>query len=170
MRKIILFIATSLDGYIARTNGGIDWLLHDDNYGYNHFYASVDTIVMGKKTYEQILTLGDYPYQGKINYVVARTPTKAADDNATFIAQNVGEFLRSLRVGAGRDIWLVGGGELVHTCLHEGLIDEIILSIHPILLGAGIPLFIAPFPAKILSLTGCTPFPSGLVQLSYKVL
>lgn len=167
MRKIKLFIACSLDGYIARMDGSVDWLFTDHDYGYNHFYASIDTVVMGRKTYEQLLTLGDYPYKGKINYVVSRLNPEAQDDNVIFITDNIAEFMRSLLVGSGRDIWLVGGGELIDLFIQERLIDEFIISVHPVLLGSGIPLFKRQQAEMPLVLMGCTPFASGLVQLCY---
>lgn len=167
MRQVILFIATSLDGYIARTDGGIDWLLRDQNYGYPAFYGGVDTVVMGRKTYEQALTFGEFPYSGKECYVFSRRPGRGSDDRVVFLDEDPGELVRRLRSKEGRNIWLVGGSELIREFALKDLIDTYVISVHPIILGAGIPLFRAPLPPQFLVLRDTTTFNSGLVQLTY---
>ena len=167
MRKIVLFISSSLDGYIARVNGDIDWLFRDQNYGYTKFLDSIDTVFMGRKTYEQVLTFGEYPYQEKKSYVF----TKNLDFSATFDVEVVTElesFVNNLRLLDGNNIWLVGGSLLIRDFLNKNLVSEIILSVHPIILGEGIPLFANP-NTTALQLTGCQTYSSGLVQLSYNV-
>jgi dihydrofolate reductase len=169
MRKVVLFIATSLDGFIARPDGGIDWLFSDADYGYAAFFDSIDTVVMGRKTYELSLSFGPpYVYEGKASYVFSRTNAGTKDEHAEFIAGSSKDFIHSLRARAGKDIWLVGGAELVRDFLAEDLIDEFVISIHPIVLGAGMPLF--PADARELSLTlkNSIAFESGLVQLHYE--
>ena len=107
MRKIVLFIASSLDGYIARSNGDIDWLFTDQNYGYSKFLDSIDTVLMGRKTYEQVLTFGEYPYQEKKSYVF----TKNLDFKATSdveVVTNLEKFVNDLRLLEGKK-YLVGG-------------------------------------------------------------
>ena len=89
MRKIILFIASSLDSYIARPSGYIDWLFTDQNYGYSEFFASSDTVLIGRKTYEQVLTFGEYPYKEKKTYIFTKDSSFRADTNAEFIATDV---------------------------------------------------------------------------------
>lgn len=168
MRKVVLFIATSLDGLIARPDGGIDWLFRDADYGYTPFFESINTVVMGRKTYELSLSFGPpYVYQGKNSYVFSRTKAGTKDENAEFIAGSPKDFIHSLRIQPGKDIWLVGGAELVRDFLVDDLIDDFIISIHPIVLGAGIPLFPADVRELSLTLKNSIAFESGLVQLHY---
>ncbi len=167
MGKIILYIASSLDGYIARENGDVDWLPINTDSGYDNFYKSIDTVIMGKKTYDQILTFGDYPYKGKKSYVFTRNDSLTMDENVEF-ASNVEEFSRNL-VSSKGNIWLVGGSELFSAFLEHKLVDEIILSIIPTVLGKGIPLFQNINQEANLKLIKTTEY-SGFVELTYKVL
>ena len=167
MGKIILYIASSLDGYIARENGDVDWLPINTDSGYDNFYKSIDTVIMGKKTYDQILTFGDYPYKGKKSYVFTRNDSLTKDENVEF-ASNVEEFSRNL-VSSKGNIWLVGGSELFSAFLEHKLVDEIILSIIPTVLGKGIPLFQNINQETNLKLIKTTEY-SGLAELTYKVL
>jgi len=167
MGKIILYIASSLDGYIARENGDVDWLPINTDSGYDNFYKSIDTVIMGKKTYDQILTFGDYPYKGKKSYVFTRNDSLTKDENVEF-ASNVEEFSRNL-VSSKGNIWLVGGSELFSAFLEHKLVDEIILSIIPTVLGKGIPLFQNINQEANLKLIKTTGY-SGFVELTYKVL
>lgn len=155
--------------FIARPDGGIDWLFSDADYGYKAFFDSVDTVVMGRRTYELSLSFGPpYVYEGKASYVFSRTKAGTRDEHAEFITGNPKELIHSLQAQAGKDIWLVGGAELARDFLAEGLIDEFIIPVHPIVLGAGIPLF--PAQGRELSLTfkNSIAFESGLVQLHYE--
>lgn len=165
----MLFIATSLDGFIARPDGGIDWLFSDADYGYAAFFDSIDTVVMGRKTHELALTFGPpYVYQGKANYVFSHRQAGSRDTNAEFVAGNPKDLIRLLQSHAGKDIWLVGGAELVRDFLAEDLIDEFIVSIHPVILGAGIPLFPTPGHELSLQFKNSISFGRGLVQLHYE--
>ena len=166
MSKVVLFIATSLDGYIAGPKGEIDWLFHDADYGYKAFFDSVEALVMGRKTYELSLSFGEWPYGDKPAYVFTRQ-TPPDDSRVRFVAGDAAGLIAGLRARASKNIWLVGGAALVSTFLREGLIDEFVISIHPQLLGAGIPLFEPGVPRLGLRLMGVTPFASGLVQLRY---
>ncbi|MBD2085962.1 dihydrofolate reductase family protein [Trichocoleus sp. ST-U3] len=170
MRKVILFIASSLDGYIARQSGDIDWLFTDQDYSYSEFFASVDTLLMGRKTYEQVLTFGEYPYKGVKSYVFTKNPLFPADSNAEVIREDIKEFVEQLRQVDGKNIWLVGGSQLTHALMSQNLVDELILSIHPTILGEGIPLFDNGTISQSLNLTKCQTYDSGLVQLSYDVV
>ncbi|MBD1838328.1 dihydrofolate reductase family protein [Coleofasciculus sp. FACHB-501] len=170
MRKVILFIASSLDGYIARQSGDIDWLFTDQDYGYSEFFASVDTLLMGRKTYEQVLTFGEYPYKGVKSYVFTKNPLFPADSNAEVIREDITEFVEQLRQVDGKNIWLVGGSQLTHALMSQNLVNELILSIHPTILGEGIPLFDNGIISQSLNLTKCQTYDSGLVQLSYDVV
>jgi dihydrofolate reductase len=166
MRKIVLFIASSFDLFIARRDGSVDWLFTDADYGYSKFYKSVDTVLVGRKTFDLALSLGER-FAGKRCIVFSRNGRK--NGNAEFVSDPVA-FTKSLLKTPGKDIWLVGGGEIVSIFLNAGLIHEIILSIHPIVLGSGIPLFKGLRREIRLRLVKSEKFKSGLVQLHYKAL
>lgn len=171
MRKIKLFIASSLDGYIARKDGSIDWLYTDGDYGFAQFYDSVDTIVMGRKTYEKALELvAEYPHRDKKNYVFTQTASeerRGKDDNVQFISDIIG-FVKEIIQSPGKDIWLVGGADIISIFLKAEMLNEIIISIHPLLLGEGIPLFKNLQRQLNLNLVQSIPYENGLMQLHYK--
>jgi dihydrofolate reductase len=167
MRKVVLFIATSLDGYIARLSGAVDWLFTDEDYGYKDFFARVNVVVMGRKTYEQVLSFGAYPYRSKISYVFTRTPNRFTDSEVSFVSDDIQSVIKQLQTSGDGDIWLIGGAELVHSFLEQDLVDEFVISVHPILLGEGIPLFHQPSPMRTLQFKSVQSFKSGLVQLRY---
>ena len=139
MTKILIYIATSLDGYIARENGSIDWLPESSETSYDAFYKSIDTVIMGKTTYDQVLTFGEYPYKDKKSFVFTRT-SKNNDDNVKFVS-DIEKFVNDDFPGAGKNIWLVGGAKIITSFLKIGVVDEIIITVIPVLLGKGIPLF-----------------------------
>ena len=139
MRKIVVYIASSLDGYVARENGDIDWLPEPSESGYTAFYKSVDTVIMGKTTYEQILTFGSYPYKNKKSFVFSKT-IRNNDENVEFVS-DIAKFVDDDSPGAAKNIWLVGGTQIIASFLKQEAIDEIIITVIPILLGKGIPLF-----------------------------
>ena len=150
MRKIKLFTASSLDGYIATEDGSIDWLYTDSDYGYTQFYNSVDTILMGRKTYDKIIELAaEYPHKDKKNYVFSQKKSagkrkeKEKDHNVEIIADIIDFVKIQLLQSQGKDIWLIGGADIISIFLNAGMLDEI-LSIHPIVLGKEIPLFRNP--------------------------
>ena len=181
MRKVILYIATSLDGFIARENGDLDWLpgasgdndSSGDDCGFQEFLDSVDTVLMGHKTYKQILSFGiDYPYKGKNSFVFTRT-AQPRDENAEFISGDTTTFVKHLKSTPGGDIWLNGGAQLFGTLYEKALVDELILFIIPVTLGKGIPLFPQkPVDTKLKLLNshsysgGVT---DGIVKLHYQV-
>ena len=168
MREIVLFIASSLDGFIAKSDGSVDWLFTDKDYGYNEFFASVDTVIMGRKTYTQILQFGAYPYEGTQGFVLTRTSTAERNENVTFIREDIPALIDTLRQSSGKNIWLVGGAEIIQIFFQYKWIDRVILSIHPVILGNGIPLFLPTKGApQWLKLQEVQNFESGLVQLSY---
>lgn len=147
-RKVILYIATSIDGYIARKNGDIDWLEGDgsdptSDFGYNEFYEGIDTIVLGRTTYNQVvneLSVGVWPYEGRESFVFTRENIED-NENVKFINKDICKFIKNLKKKEGKDIWIVGGAELISHLTKEDLIDEYIISIMPTILGEGIPLF-----------------------------
>lgn len=170
MSQLILFIACSLDGYIASTSGEVDWLFSDQDYGYDEFYATCDRLLIGRKTYEQLLTFGAYPYSGKQGYVFSRSAESDRDENVVFVSEDLVSFVKDLKSQEGKHIWLVGGAAIAKTCLENNLVDKFILSIHPIVLGNGIPLFMPPLPTLSLLLEHCQTFATGLVQLTYSAV
>jgi dihydrofolate reductase len=167
MRKIILFIASSLDGYIARETGEIDWLPENTASGYDEFIKSTDTVIMGRKTYDQILTLGDYPYKSKKSYVFSRSDGNSKDENMEFV-HDADKLAKSMISNSGTNIWLIGGAEIISIFLNLGFVDEIILSIIPVVLGNGIPLFRDVEKEVKLELIKTSNY-DKLVELHYKV-
>ena len=168
MKKIILFIASSLDGYVARENGDIDWLPQNTASGYDEFYKSIDTVIMGKKTYDQILTFGDYPYKDKKSYVFTRNNNHSKDENTEFV-HDVDKLVKDIISNSGTNIWLVGGAEIISAFVNFGFVDVIIISIIPIVLGKGIPLFKNIQKETKLELIKTTDY-DALVELHYKIL
>ncbi|MFZ3384709.1 MAG: dihydrofolate reductase family protein [Candidatus Methanoperedens sp.] len=168
--KIILYIATSLDGFIARKDGSIDWLSPYENgqedYGYKDFLKTVGIVIMGNTTYKQVLTFGEFPYRGKDCFVFTRNKENRKDENVTFVSKNAKDFVSQL--SESKNIWLVGGASIIDEFLKFDLIDEFIITIIPILLGEGIPLFNGRSNETKLKLIDVKKFDPGLVQLYYK--
>lgn len=173
MVTILLYIATSIDGYIATKDGGVEWLSVVDgsgsDYGYHAFYDSVDALIMGSKTYQQILDFGEWPYPGKPSYILTRQALESSRDDVIFISEEPLDLMRRLEAEGMQRVWMVGGGQIVASFIKSGLIDEYIISIVPILLGEGIPLFQAPLPEMSLEVVESTLYSSsGLLQVHYK--
>ncbi|WP_229368113.1 dihydrofolate reductase family protein [Telluribacter humicola] len=167
MRKLILYIATSLDGKIARKDGAIDWLPDpsSEDYGYQEFYDSIDTVIMGYKTYEVCLGFGDWYYKDKTSYVLSKNPDREVLPVVQLVNQDPVAFVRDLKTSEGKDIWVVGGGEVI-TLLHDaGLIDEYILAYIPIVLGEGVELFPAVTRQENLELAQHAIYENGVVML-----
>ncbi|WLR51015.1 dihydrofolate reductase family protein [Bacillus tianshenii] len=144
-RQVVLFIATSLDGYIARPNGDISWLeavQGEGDNGFAAFYETIDTLIMGRKTYDHLLELtnNQYPHADKESYVFSYTEQRV-DSNVTFTNENVALFMEKLKQKQGKNIWLVGGAGIVEAFMADDLVDELILTTAPVILGNGIPLF-----------------------------
>lgn len=142
MRKVTLGVANSLDNSIARPDHAVDWLRWSDEVARvtSAFWKTIDTVVMGRKTYEVAVKSGTTSYPGVKNYVCSRTLRVPADADVEVIASDAGEFVRGLKQRNGKGICVMGGGELARSLLAAGVIDELGLNIHPMLLGAGIPL------------------------------
>lgn len=171
-RKIVLFIAQSLDGYIATKNDSLDWLFKvegEGDNGYSEFFETVDTILIGKRTYDWVMEQekGQFPYQNKDCYVFSRTPLEDTK-NVKFINEDIVEFADNLKKEEGENIWIVGGGDILHTFLKEKLIDELIVTVAPTIIGEGIPLFKAGDYQLDLSLIGTRTF-NQFVELHYIV-
>lgn len=172
-RKLVLYIASSLDGYIATDEHNLDWLFavegEGDN-GYTTFYESVDTVLIGRVTYDWIIEheKGDFPYKGKECYVFSRTK-KDDDEHVNFICEDVVQFSKDIKNKNGKNIWLVGGGNLLNTFINEKFVDELIVTITPVLLGKGIPLFRNNSFQTLLSLKSINRF-NQFVELHYDVV
>ncbi|HVG32848.1 MAG TPA: dihydrofolate reductase family protein [Pyrinomonadaceae bacterium] len=172
MRKVKYFIANTLDGFIAREDGSVDWLLMDGtDYGMSEFFKSIDAVLLGRKTYEFALTQGHgmKSSKGMSCYVFSRTLKPAHHSGVEIISENAGEFVRNLKREAGKDIWLMGGGNLAASLLAEGVVDEISLNIHPVLLGSGIQLFPEIGKQLDLKMTDWKAHKNGCLQLTYQV-
>lgn len=145
-RKVIVYIATSLDGYIATKEESVHWLdeteAEGDN-GFAAFYETIDTVIMGKNTYDWVVNqeLEEFPYKGMTCYVYTSSDTAVNNEDVTFVQGEVSELIQQLQREPGKNIWIVGGGELLHHYIKENLVDEYIITIAPIILGSGIPLF-----------------------------
>jgi len=167
-RKIILYIAASIDMYIARENGAVDWLDQDGEYGYEKFYQEIGYTLMGSKTYEQVLSFGEFPYKEKTNFVFTREAKKEDNEFVKFVSGDIPSFLKKLKQQATQHIWLIGGGEIIRVCLSNQLVDEMRIFVHPVVLGSGIPLFIPQTKQIDFQLKKVNPFPSGLLELHYQ--
>lgn len=170
---LIYYVAASLDGYIARPDGRVDWLepLEDsgEDHGYNGFYEGIDGLLMGRGTYETVQALGnDWPYPGKPCIVLSRNALGPSATEVTLSHGTPAEALDALAAVGCRRIWLVGGGSLAATCLATSLLDELVVSLVPHLLGAGIPLFSVGLERR-LRLHEQRSFATGVVQLHYHV-
>ena len=167
MRKVTLYTAASLDGLIAGPNDELDWLDaagEADDYGYLEFYESIDTTLMGHATYKVTTGFGEVPSQYKANYVFTRGPLPVAGEHVEFVAGDIADFVRKLKERPGQDIWLVGGGQINTVLLNAGLIDEIILTVFPIVLGHGIPLFAPGAKRSGFRTLSCQSYPTGVIQ------
>ena len=174
MRKVTFGGANSLDNFLARADGGMDWLLWDDEVSavIAEFWAKIDTVVMGRKTYEFAAKSsgggGENPYPGVKSYVCSRTMAAIPADNVEVVGDAV-ELLRQLKEESGKDICIMGGGELGASLLNADLIDELGVNIHPVLLGTGVPLFPGLSRQVDLELIDSKVFKTGCVALTYRV-
>ena len=174
MRKLSLFIATSLDGYIAKPNDDLSFLKlvekEGEDYGYAEFTANIDTIILGRRTYDWVLReIGTSHYDnGERNvYVITRTERQSVG-KTKFYTGNLNELVQQLKSENGKNIYCDGGAEIVNELLMIDLIDELIVSIVPVLVGNGIRLFKDGRPEQQLELVNTKAFDTGLIQLHYK--
>ncbi len=170
MRKVVLGVGISLDGYIARPDGSVDFLFMPKDYSMAAFFKRIDTAVMGRKTYEMGLKLGG----GKISspgmkcYVFSRTLNAGERNGVMVVVDSPRQFVSALRKKKGKDIWLMGGGELTREFLREDLVDGLYLGVVPVLIGEGIPAFPSGFPQRKFALTENKTFSQGLIALKYE--
>jgi dihydrofolate reductase len=170
MRKVILGVSMSLDGRIARVDGGVDFLRTPKAHPIGAFFAPMDTAIMGRKTLDAGLRMtgGKLPKTAMRIYVMSRRTKPGERSGVIFVNEPPGAFVARLRQQSGTDIWLMGGGELAREFLREDLVDEMYLGIAPVLLGEGIPLFPIGFPQREFSLTENKSYAEGLVTLKYE--
>jgi dihydrofolate reductase len=175
MRKVIFGVANSLDSFVARRDGSYDWIMWSDEVAalIAEFWPRIDAILVGRKTYEvqqQMPPDADMAMPDVTTYVFSRTLKQVQGQNVVLVSQDAGPFVRELKQQAGKDICLMGGGELARSLLEADVIDEVSLHIHPILLGDGIPLFLPMQLQVSLNLRECRPFKDGCVLVSYDVI
>jgi dihydrofolate reductase len=171
VRKVTFGVANSLDNFIAREDHSVDWLLWTEEVASltAEFWKTIDTVVMGRKTYDAAVKSGTTSYPRVKNYVFSRTTSGSPDERAEIISEDAAKFVRKLKDQEGKDICVMGGGELAKSLLEAGVIDEMVLNIHPLLLGSGIPLFRSMECQLDLDLLECRALKSGCVLVRYRV-
>jgi dihydrofolate reductase len=179
-RKIIVYIATSADGFIARTDGDVEWLNRRPrtvDYGMGAFYPTIDTIRWGRKTHDWMLAYckskgrkGGMVDTKLANYGFSRKPPKRATPGVEFVSESVKAFAQRLRATPGKHIWMMGGGKLIASFLDAGEIDEFDIHVVPTLIGEGIPLMAPRYRDVPLRLRSARKYPDGVVRLRYDVL
>lgn len=162
-------LAVSLDGYIEGPNGEFDWCFSDQDYGMSDFFKRIDSVFIGRKSYEVAQAMGEAATAGfpKLNEYVFSTTLETVKDGSFLIKKNVKEEIEKIRKKKGKDIWLFGGASLITSLLKLGLVDELWLSVHPIILGEGKPLFSDIKERIHLKLVNCQTYSTGLVSLTY---
>jgi dihydrofolate reductase len=173
-RNVIVHIATSADGYIARPDGDLEWLTSrpapEGFYGIGDFMKSIDTMLMGRKTYEVGLGMGaTFDSTSRTAVFSRRAPPADVPPGVEFVNTPIGAYVSRLREQPGKDIWLMGGGELIASFLDEHAIDEFVISVVPVFIGDGIPLIARRHRQVPLDLHSTERFEDGLVQLHYRV-
>jgi dihydrofolate reductase len=167
-RSVVLCVAVSLDGYIARPDGSADWLIMDPEIDLQAYATAFDVIVAGRKTLPPGKTSGNAKGMGSVAcYVFSRTLPPGKRGGVEYVNQAPSELIHQLRTRPGKDIWLFGGGELTREFLKEDLIDRMDLGIMPVVLGEGIPLFPPAFPQRNFTLVKFQAYRSGVVMASY---
>jgi dihydrofolate reductase len=171
-RKVVLYIATSLDGYIAKPNDDLEFLSivaqEGQDYGYADFVKTVDAVILGRKTYDKVIAMGfEFPHADKDVYIITRTP-KSNIGSIKFYTGDLPSLIAKLKSESGKNIFCDGGAEIVNELLKHDLIDEFVISVIPILVGNGTKLFKDGRPEQKLELVSTKQFDKGLAQLHYK--
>jgi len=172
MRKVVLQLAVSLDGFIEGPGGEFDWCFTDDDYGMTDFFKRIDAIFIGRKSYELTLSMGGSAPPGfpALKEYVFSNSLRRVEGDRILVNGNLVEVVNNIKNQPGKDIWLYGGAALTSSLINMNLVDEMALAVHPILLGAGKPLF-ENLPGRVsLQLSSAQTYPSGLVMLAYKFL
>jgi dihydrofolate reductase len=175
-RKIIVFIAISADGYIARPDGDVGWLDRPrpkGNYGMGEFFKTIDTILWGRKTYTKGIEMGMKPSEfgrGIKNYLFSRQPQQSLLPTFELVSEPIKPFAQRLRAQPGKNIWMMGGGEIIGAFLDEGEIDEFSIHVIPVMIGEGIPLVAPRHRSVPLKLLSTKKFPDGVVHLNYRAV
>jgi len=175
MKKLILYIASSLNGYIAKPNGNVDWLEsmpnpNQEDYGYFDFYNSCDVTLQGHNTYKFILNSGhDFPYKSTKNFVFTKDTSLEDNEDVQFVAEDIPAFVKNLKKEKGKNIWLIGGAQINSLLIGHKLIDEIWIHVMPIVLNDGIPIFNSLLRDVQLELNNSKTHESGVVGICYKI-
>jgi dihydrofolate reductase len=169
MRKVILGLAVSLDGFIEGPNGEYDWCFTDQDYGMSEFFKRVDAVFIGRKSYEMSLGMegADTGWMPKMPEYVFSNTMQEVKEGATLVKGDIAAYVRQIKSQPGKDIWLFGGASLTASLMNDGLVDELWLSIHPILLGCGKPLFSGIDHRVHLELQETKSYDTGLVSVKY---
>ncbi len=168
-RQVKLCVACSLEGFIAGPKEEIDWLYDPKDFDMKSFYESIDTVVMGRKTYDFSVRMGHGAGMGMKAYVFTHDADPPDDSDVEFVSGSVTKFVEGLRKEEGGDIWLMGGGDLAKDFFAARLVDEIILGVHPIILGGGIPMFLGGHDRIPYEFVSCDTYAKGLIGLTYRL-
>ena len=167
-RKVILGLGISLDGYIARPDGSVDFLFMPKDYSMGEFFKTIDTAVLGRKTYDDGLKMGG-SFTGKTKYYVfSKTIPPGERNNVTFTNDSPSALIAEIRKRPGKNIWLMGGGELIREFLKEDLVDELYIGVVPTLIGEGIPLFPSGYPQREFDLIENKTYSEGMIAFRYQ--
>jgi dihydrofolate reductase len=168
MRRVVLGLGISLDGYIARPDGAVDFLSMPKDYSMGPFFATIDTAILGRKTYDDALKMGGEFGGAKMkSYVFSHSQPPGERDGVTFVNESPKSFVEHLRKRPGKNIWLMGGGELARDFLKDDVVDELYIGIVPVLIGHGRPLFPSGFPQREFTLVENKTYAKGLIALKY---
>lgn len=167
MKKIILNVTMSLDGFMEGSQGEIDWCFTDQDYGMAAFLDSIDSIFYGRKSYELMLTMGENPFPGKRHYVFSRSLSQV-EAPYEWVQGEWREAVDQMRAGEGKGIWLFGGAQLLTEFMNAGLVDELLLAIHPLVMGGGAPLFQGIAERHWYEVVAVHEYNTGMVQVHYR--
>ncbi|MGE5423793.1 MAG: dihydrofolate reductase family protein [Syntrophothermus sp.] len=171
-RRVIIYVATSLDGYIATAEGELNWLAlaekANEDYGYSDFIKNIDTVIMGRKTYDKVRSFGiEFPHKDKQLIILTRQKFPPLE-NTTYYDGDLEKLIRELKSQPGKNIYVDGGTDVIHQMMISNLVDEFIITVVPILLGHGMPLFMDHRPEMQIRHISTKTFDTGVVQSHYK--